>query len=422
MKIKLRYISIHNFLCNIKNALLVILLIYGTDTLMFKTNANPYPRYISWGIICMLAVWCLLKYRIDYVMKNLMLMGCIMIGNMFLVGDITGGYFFKILLMVCGLYITKTMNWETFKFWYIRIMYIISIFSFLCFCFSYLLVKIPWLPEISNGNYIFKSLILTNIITVPSQLSERIFVYRNYGPFWEPGVFQLYLLLGIMFSLFGVKKIKIKESIIFSITILTTFSTAGYILLFLTVAVFLLKKGHAGLKVFIGIIGIIALLYILNHESVWHFVFGKLAGVASAKHSSDSRWYSVWSNLYITLWHPFGAGPNRMESYIYEFKQSFHIEDSFTNCNMFLQNFAIYGIIFGVYYAVRLWKFISVFQESRMVSVFLYLILVMELFNEPLVYSLIFATLIFWHNKQGRDRAELRDNMVNNTYLRIGLR
>lgn len=60
---------------------------------------------------------------------------------------------------------------------------------------------------------------------------------RNSGPFWEPGAFQGFINIGILFLLFNVDKGKIKNKLlyflIFVITLVTTKSATGYLVLLL---------------------------------------------------------------------------------------------------------------------------------------------------------------------------------------------
>lgn len=82
---------------------------------------------------------------------------------------------------------------------------------------------------------------------------------RNSGIFHEPGAFSLYLMLAIIINTFNTRNTLDKKNIILAIILLTTFSTTGYILLILFLAYAIPKsKMHAGLKIIISFIMIIA--------------------------------------------------------------------------------------------------------------------------------------------------------------------
>ena len=52
---------------------------------------------------------------------------------------------------------------------------------------------------------------------------------RNCGPFWEPGMFAVYLSIALFFNLFTVHSKRRYCNIIFVLSLITTFSTSGYV-------------------------------------------------------------------------------------------------------------------------------------------------------------------------------------------------
>ena len=63
---------------------------------------------------------------------------------------------------------------------------------------------------------------------------------RNNGPFWEPTVFATMLMIAQFFNLLLTKKLFNKKGIVFSIAILTTFSTTGFMAYFLLIVFYFL--------------------------------------------------------------------------------------------------------------------------------------------------------------------------------------
>ncbi|MBG6109881.1 hypothetical protein IWX84_000742 [Flavobacterium sp. CG_9.10] len=57
----------------------------------------------------------------------------------------------------------------------------------------------------------------------------NFYLIRNNGPFWEPTIFASLLILSIIFNLILFKKIINKYSIVSFITLITTFSSTGYV-------------------------------------------------------------------------------------------------------------------------------------------------------------------------------------------------
>lgn len=74
---------------------------------------------------------------------------------------------------------------------------------------------------------------------------------RNNGPFWEPTVFATMLIIAQIFNLLLNKKLFNKKGIVFSIAILTTFSTTGFLAYFLLLVAYFLfsDRIRTGMKV-----------------------------------------------------------------------------------------------------------------------------------------------------------------------------
>ena len=63
---------------------------------------------------------------------------------------------------------------------------------------------------------------------------------RSPGPFWEPGAYATFLIIALVFNIIENKKLFNIKNIVFVIAIVTTFSSAGYLSLFLLLIVYLL--------------------------------------------------------------------------------------------------------------------------------------------------------------------------------------
>lgn len=386
----------------------VMYIIMATDAMLFSTNQDARFRYLSRGIICFIGFYAILKHGCEKKFQNLICISVIMIVSMAVLGDITGGYVFKIILFMCGYFLAKYIHWEEFRKYYVEIMLFIAVFSLICFIFANRIAEINIFPVISNSaDRYFKCLFFTNVSLTPDMyLSGRILLHRNYGPFWEPGVFQMYLNIAVLFSFFGSQKTdkrSVFRIIIFSMAVLTTFSAAGYVVLAVIMIGYLFKSGNYGIKAVFFVFVFVCLIIIIQIPEVVNFIYGKLSFSPSNKYSSDTRWYSIWSNLYISIRHPLGIGPNSLEIGMQEFKDMFEIYADFGNVNAFLEHFAVYGMIPGMYYAYGLWRFVKSFHENKIVSFMIYLTLLLMLFNEPVLYSLMFSLILYYdENKSGR--------------------
>lgn len=116
-----------------------------------------------------------------------------------------------------------------FRSTYFNVMYYVSLISLVCFALNYLGVNIGFVFEKYRTILVYNNLIYL----------ENAHVFRNCGMFWEPGAFQGYIMLALLFYINDYKslwKIHRWKCIILSLALLTTFSTTGYIVYLLYIA------------------------------------------------------------------------------------------------------------------------------------------------------------------------------------------
>lgn len=150
---------------------------------------------------------------------------------------------------------------------YVNILFFFAVISLICFSYNCLVGVLPYIPVNStevDGGYVFRvsSVLYTQLY---DPISETLTI-RNSGPFWEPGAFQgflnLALLLNILFN--NQNKYWMLKNIIFVITIITTFSTGGYITLFaiLLFITYFKTNWHPITKILLTFIIIITSIYL----------------------------------------------------------------------------------------------------------------------------------------------------------------
>ena len=146
-----------------------------------------------------------------------------------------------IIKLTAAYFIVKLVR-EKFISYYINILYVFSLISFLFYSLSF----VPGFTDfiISQIAPYFESpFIESNAFYTPSPSiivytfdPIAITEYRNSGPFWEPGAFAVYLIFALLFNVIKKGNLFEKKNIIFIIALITTFSTAGYIAFFILVS------------------------------------------------------------------------------------------------------------------------------------------------------------------------------------------
>lgn len=156
-----------------------------------------------------------------------------------------------------------------FLYIYIKVMYwitIISFFFFLCLIVSPESIKIisNSIPSIFNNSKDIYGTTYTSSNPIVYNFDYNFYKIRNNGPFWEPTVFGSLLLIGQIFNFLITKKTLNKNGIIFTVGIITTFSTTVFIAYFIFIFshFFLSKNIKIAYNFFLLIITLIGGIYL----------------------------------------------------------------------------------------------------------------------------------------------------------------
>lgn len=161
---------------------------------------------------------------------------------------------------------------DKFIEYYCTIILIFSIISLVLFAYNCFGRVIPFIPvdstNLDDGN-VFR--VSSVIYTQLYNLNSNELTLRNCGPFWEPGAFQGFVNIAITMQLliydYIEKDFRWKSKmLIYIVTIITTFSTGGYIVLFLNIMYYIAitKSIRLDLKIALAIIAIIIGMYIFT--------------------------------------------------------------------------------------------------------------------------------------------------------------
>lgn len=135
---------------------------------------------------------------------------------------------------------------KCFVSYFCKIMFFFAIVSLLCFMFNCFNIVLPYIPvdgtNIDGGHvYRVSSIVYTQLCNLDDGNSLSL---RNCGPFWEPGAFQGFINMALIFDCFYNPHNRgwIIRTIVFILTIITTFSTGGYIVLFIMLFFFICQS------------------------------------------------------------------------------------------------------------------------------------------------------------------------------------
>lgn len=389
--------GINNFK-RITPILLVIFVILSTDTLITAQNSNFYYLRIAQIITIIIVLYWIIKsdFRRVVISRESILIfitTIMLVLSMIINRDFTGGYFILIINLLFGYFFSKRVSFTEFARRYIKIMLFLSIFSLLCFLLTPFLCNLSILPTITNHNGLeYKNLFFTTIYSSG--------LMRNMGPFWEPGVYQIYLIVALLFSVYFDEILWHK--IVLAMAILTTFSTTGYISLILVFCLYTLKKDISKKKkkkYLLILVGAFAGIIFLLSPIAQRVILEKFQN-NSYSMSLDSRTISVFINLMAFKNNLFfGVGPKNIDNFTTLYLDSIDYNGYYgfiCNTNTLLLYFAMFGLTVGIFFLYCIWRGIKVMRDNVLSKVILILLIIIETSSEPLTYSLLCSVLFIY--------------------------
>lgn len=294
---------------------------------------------------------------------------------------------FMIILLISVFIIKERIEINSFKISYVKIMGWACIISLTCYFLSGVLSlsQFPFYKEELLGVDIFK-------YTFYHNWGWGIGTTRNSGMFWEPGAFQCYINLAILFLIFDKDKIlnnKIGYYIIFIFTLITTQSTTGYIvfglIILYTILTSRIKVKNVIARILLVILSILGVLYFMNSE------------VVNNKFNKDNASYTVRSNDLEQSLNLIGASPILGTGYLSD-KLFVEIKDKGIekNSNGLLAFIIQFGIITAAFYLGLLYRGIQKFFCVKLIdTTFIFLTFIIMFSSEPIILYPIWIYFLF---------------------------
>jgi len=380
---------------NINTIIMVFVIVYFTDSLLFATNRLLF-FYIAkrLGVVALSIVFFLryfYRHR-TFIKRDIITFFMIfsILISMVQAGRIANGYSYitQIACFLFALSFSYEYRMEKFIEKYLFVMKIIAITSLVGYLIGDLLVKVDIIPTITNSTgKSFKSLIFTNIPL--TSFSRR----RNWGPFWEPGVFQVYLNIALFFSLFSSSNKSKIDSVLFLLTLLTTLSGAALIPAILIIGAYLFEKKNLKSGSFVILLGCLLFWFMVTgmYNEILSKIFGGVQNTSFAH-----RYVSIIANFKSFLRHPFfGASPEYQDELRSRMLYSLVGMNSSGTTNTFISYFSYYGGFVGSVILYRHWKFVKAQVKSNLAAVMVFIAIFIATSNENLTASLLICVLPF---------------------------
>ena len=384
---------------------LTVIVVFSTDAYITFSNLNVTVKKIfQFALILSAAIMFVISFgkgkRSSRLIKAFSFMVFFIGISMIINRDFSKSMIFKIIVIFFGASYVSVFSFKEFRLCYVRVMKIVAIYSIVVLALSPFILKIPFLPHIRNG---YSEVVFCGLTNLASGTAR----WRNWGPFWEPGVYQIYLCLALLFTLYD-NNSKLFTVIVFVVAILSTLSTSGVIcLIVISVSYFLsgektLSSGYARLNnrkraclYFIGFLSVCVFLYACYSFNLLAVIFEKLSPASERFESTQSRLYSTYADFYIFMRHPLGVGSVKLSDLFDEYMLMKGIT-VYSNSNGLLTNFAMFGIGSGVIYLILLYRLSLFFTKNKFSNVIIFFVFILMLFSEPLQHSALFNMIIFY--------------------------
>ena len=228
------------------------------------------------------------------------------------------------------------------------------------------------------------------------------FILRNSAIFRELGVFMVFINIAfILDTLFLKNNLSIKKLILYVGCMVTTLSTAGLIILFLSYLLYLYNqksniKAFAIPAIFIGV----CVYLLVGSEELIGGIFGKFErGMDSG--SVAGRITSLTIPATIMYHNPlFGVGAEQFRpEYIKYGQQMYHllIDPQGLATNTMLNAGAVFGVWFAIFIIYNYYRFSKLLvPRKRIQALYIFILFMMMFSNESMFYSLIIYILIFY--------------------------
>jgi len=235
--------------------------------------------------------------------------------------------------------------------------------------------------------------------------------FRNPGPFWEPGLFAVFLNLALVFNFIETKKIWGIKNIVLTLALVSTLSTAGYIAFFVLVFSFYLVNQSLAKKIIFSAIllpGLLTLYFSLDFLSTKVEENIDLAGS-----TTSSRFGSALIDIEDFSKSPFigwGRGVMRYGGRAF----SFFSEDQHRN-NSVTDLLATYGIFLFLFYFYNYWKSLRALCQSSgfnaHFSYFALLVILLLGFSQSIFMKPFFYSILFLQYTYGTMREDKKEEL-----------
>jgi len=383
---------------------LAVLMVFATDSMIVATNVKSTFKIISYLAIIMLFIVMTSgvirkkPMRISKEVGCAVLVSILLAMSMVLHSDYIVGYVMKGVLLLTGTLLAEEISFKKISECYIDVIAILAAVSLGVFLGTPIIRQLSFIPTVVNqANNEYKNLLLCVVQMHKTSL-------RNYGIFWEPGVYQAYLniALFLMYICRINRKGDDKRTVIILLALLTTKSATGYIVLLILFGTILIdnhritkrKKLLLILFCFLG-----GLVVVIGRPSILYEIIAKFAR-GTGTDSFTPRIMPILAHVNAMKEAPFlGIGASNLEEYSKQIMQSMYSMQLVSATNTLTMTGAMFGVPVMVFYLIQIYRFCLIHTHTGVGKWMVFVFFIAILSAEPLMYSFFF-TVLFCFSKR----------------------
>lgn len=375
------------------NYILVFLVIMVDTSFVTINTWSGTARIIVGGLLGLL-IWINNRRFVLLETKIYLLIGLVAMPVLSAVFD---GEMKQLIIIVSCIFIafivSSVLVYPTFQYYFTGIIDFLCLFSLVALA---LYIICPSIAEILP--VVKRSRGITYYNGLFAILSNNPYATRNYGIFWEPGAFAIFINIVLYHHLFSANsRIDIKRVVLYTFTIITTLSTLGIICMMILFGVLMctqagISKRH---KLILGMGLFAAGLYLVfsNSDFMFH-VFGKLNFSEKINSSTGVRLNAVKYPLQAFLTSPLvGIG----------YDAFLILQERFCSgmATMTLLNwYTIYGVLGGTLPTYSVFKYFNLQTKNLITKIGLFLFSLVLFSTENFVQITFIYLLIFYSQEK----------------------
>lgn len=281
--------------------------------------------------------------------------------------DFRGGYVITLLFFLTSYIYVRTVPLNKFLAIFENIVWWITIVSVPVFIISYFVPNIrAFFPTITNTGF---NTYANLFITVVPLWDTDSSLFRLYGPFSEPGMYQIYLNLALLFHIHLNGSLQLKKAIVYILALLLTLSTAGYICLAFVLLSYMFslnRREHKYKNYAIAFIIIMAFGVIYTQTTLLTSESDVFRKFSSESVSAVAREASIIVNAEVFFTNPIaGVGFSDINDIFGSICQSkYGFSEGISNTNSLFFPFATLGLFFGLFWCYGLYLFARIFGAN----------------------------------------------------------